>query len=27
VYIAEEVARRLATEGYRVKTTHRDMPR
>jgi UPF0042 nucleotide-binding protein len=27
VYIAEEVARRLAAEGYRVKTTHRDMPR
>ena len=27
VYIAEEVARRLAGEGYRVKTTHRDMPR
>ncbi len=27
VMIAEEVGRRLAAEGYRVKTTHRDMPR
>ncbi len=27
VYIAEEVARRLGREGYRVKTNHRDMPR
>jgi UPF0042 nucleotide-binding protein len=27
VMIAEEVSRQLAAEGYRVKTTHRDMPR
>ena len=27
VMIAEEVGKRLASEGYRVKTTHRDMPR
>jgi RNase adapter protein RapZ len=27
VMIAEEVKRRLAKEGYRVKTAHRDMPR
>ena len=27
VMIAEEVSRRLAGDGYRVKTTHRDMPR
>ena len=27
VMIAEEVARRLARHGYRVKTAHRDMPR
>ena len=27
VMVAEEVARRLEGEGYRVKTTHRDMPR
>ncbi len=27
VFIAEEVGRRLAAEGYRVKITHRDMPR
>ena len=27
VFIAEEMKRRLATEGYRVKTAHRDMPR
>ena len=27
VMIAEEVGRRLAAEGYRVKTSHRDMPR
>ncbi len=27
VMIAEEVSRRLAGEDYRVKTTHRDMPR
>jgi UPF0042 nucleotide-binding protein len=27
VMIAEEVSKRLEKEGYRVKTTHRDMPR
>lgn len=27
VMIAEEIARRLAKQGYRVKTAHRDMPR
>jgi RNase adapter protein RapZ len=27
VMIAEEVKKRLAKEGYRVKTAHRDMPR
>jgi UPF0042 nucleotide-binding protein len=27
VFIAEEMKKRLGTEGYRVKTTHRDMPR
>jgi RNase adapter protein RapZ len=27
VFIAEEMKKRLATAGYRVKTTHRDMPR
>ena len=27
VFIAEEMKRRLAEEGYRVKTAHRDMPR
>ncbi|HVW77649.1 MAG TPA: RNase adapter RapZ [Alloacidobacterium sp.] len=27
VMIAEEISKRLAKEGYRVKTTHRDMPR
>jgi len=27
VFIAEEMKKRLATEGYRVKTAHRDMPR
>ena len=27
VMIAEEVARRLARHGYRIKTAHRDMPR
>ncbi len=27
VFIAEEMKKRLAAEGYRVKTTHRDMPR
>lgn len=27
VMIAEEIARRLARDGYRVKTAHRDMPR
>ncbi|HTZ90310.1 MAG TPA: RNase adapter RapZ [Alloacidobacterium sp.] len=27
VMIAEEVSKRLAKEGYRVKTAHRDMPR
>lgn len=27
VFIAEEMKKRLATEGYRVKTGHRDMPR
>ncbi len=27
VMIAEEMAKRLAAEGYRVKLTHRDMPR
>jgi RNase adapter protein RapZ len=27
VFIAEEMKKRLMTEGYRVKTTHRDMPR
>ncbi len=27
VMIAEEVSRRLAAEGYRIKITHRDMPR
>ncbi len=27
VMVAEEVSRQLAAEGYRVKTTHRDMPR
>ena len=27
VAIAEEVARRLATHGYKIKTSHRDMPR
>jgi RNase adapter protein RapZ len=27
VFIAEEMKRRLAQEGYRVKTAHRDMPR
>ncbi len=27
VMIAEEVSRRLADEGYRIKITHRDMPR
>ncbi len=26
VFIAEEMKKRLAAEGYRVKTTHRDMP-
>ncbi len=27
VFIAEEIKRRLANEGYRVKTSHRDMPK
>jgi len=27
VFIAEEMKKRLAVEGYRVKTAHRDMPR
>ncbi len=27
VFIAEEMKRRLAEEGYRVKTSHRDMPK
>ena len=27
VFIAEEIKKRLAAEGHRVKTTHRDMPR
>ena len=27
VFIAEEIKRRLAEEGYRVKTSHRDMPK
>jgi UPF0042 nucleotide-binding protein len=27
VFIAEEMKKRLATAGYRVKTAHRDMPR
>src|ERR1700722_11911460 len=27
VFIAEEIKKRMAAEGYRVKTTHRDMPR
>ncbi len=27
VYIAEEMKKRLGTEGYRVKAAHRDMPR
>jgi UPF0042 nucleotide-binding protein len=27
VFIAEEMKKRLEAEGYRVKTTHRDMPR
>jgi len=27
VFIAEEMKKRLAAEGYRVKTSHRDMPR
>jgi UPF0042 nucleotide-binding protein len=27
VMIAEEIGKRLAKEGYRVKTAHRDMPR
>ena len=27
VFIAEEMRKRLTAEGYRVKTTHRDMPR
>jgi len=27
VFIAEEMKKRLATEGYRVKASHRDMPR
>jgi UPF0042 nucleotide-binding protein len=27
VFIAEEMRKRLAAEGHRVKTTHRDMPR
>jgi UPF0042 nucleotide-binding protein len=27
VFIAEEIKRRLAEEGYKVKTSHRDMPR
>ncbi len=27
VYLAEEMQRRLAEEGYRVKVSHRDMPR
>lgn len=27
VFIAEEMKKRLASAGYRVKTTHRDMPR
>ncbi len=27
VFIAEEMKKRLAEEGYRVKTSHRDMPR
>jgi RNase adapter protein RapZ len=27
VFIAEEIKKRLAAEGYRVKTAHRDMPR
>ncbi len=27
VFIAEEMAKRLARDGYRVKATHRDMPR
>ena len=27
VFIAEEMKKRLATEGYRAKTAHRDMPR
>jgi UPF0042 nucleotide-binding protein len=27
VFIAEEIKKRMAAEGYRVKTAHRDMPR
>jgi UPF0042 nucleotide-binding protein len=27
VFIAEEIKKRLANEGYRVKTSHRDMPK
>ena len=27
VFIAEEMKKRLASEGYRVKAMHRDMPR
>jgi UPF0042 nucleotide-binding protein len=27
VFIAEEMKKRLADEGYRVKTAHRDMPK
>jgi UPF0042 nucleotide-binding protein len=27
VFIAEEMKKRLAAAGYRVKTSHRDMPR
>ena len=27
VFIAEEMKKRLEAEGYRVKTSHRDMPR
>ncbi len=27
VFIAEEMKKRMAAEGYRVKTTHRDMPK
>jgi UPF0042 nucleotide-binding protein len=27
VFIAEEMKKRLMEEGYRVKTSHRDMPK